>query len=405
MARIGLSGFEIGFPSVGISPAPDGYPANGTASTFSTSVKRTGNSSLRVGTGDTLTTLPLGSRGSASSSWTVFFAFYKEANPVSQTIPLFFGEPGSSQVSFRINTDGSAQVYGTLGGLTAASAALSNSAWHTVEIRCKTTDTISGSVTLIVNGVTAGTGTCTWNTQAATSFSATIQASNIVYYLDDMVADALGTTGTPVAIPNARVALLVATSDFFNNNWTGGVGGTTNLWNAVDNVPPAGTATETDLTQIECASNTGTANYIANLTTWSAAGVANNDSVFSFLAWACHGEDVSTGTKTGVFRLYENGVGGSGSDVAFNFGDDVGALGTYPATWRWVSAAIHEYGTGSGVLGSTMSQTPKLRIGKTDTGTRVASACFMGGYLEYRPASLAPPPARRSPSRALSARF
>jgi hypothetical protein len=201
-------------------------------------------------------------------------------------------------------------------------------------------------------------------------------------YLDDFAFNDSNGTNQNSWSGNGHVVLMKPSSDSQRGSWTGGAGGTTNLFDAVNNTPPIGTATETNLTQIESADSSGgnaTDEYRGDCGTYLAAGIKPWDKITTIQSWVCHGEDVATGTKTGSHGFQANPA------VAYStwtFGDDVGLLGTYPANWRWDASTIDN---------PTVDNTATLilAVRKTDSGTRVASVCFLGAYVEYVPL---PPP-------------
>lgn len=97
---------------------------------------------------------------------------------------------------------------------------------------------------------------------------------------------------------------------------------------------------------------------------------------------ANHGEDVSTNTKTGSFGLQANPVDPAYSTAftnTFTFGNDGGALGTYPTGWVWT------IGTPFYDPSITIATGTTLGARKTDSGTRVASIDSLAAYVEYQP--------------------
>lgn len=90
----------------------------------------------------------------------------------------------------------------------------------------------------------------------------------------------------------------------------------------------------------------------------------------------CHGEEVSTGTKTGTFALTKNPVIAA---ATFTYGNDIGAAGAYPTNWRW-----RTIGPAYDVNFSSAGPGPWLEFKKTDTGSRYVLVCFAGVYVEVR---------------------
>jgi hypothetical protein len=180
---------------------------------------------------------------------------------------------------------------------------------------------------------------------------------------------------------SGKIILMKPASDSQIGSWTGGAGGVTNLFDAVNNTPPIGTATETNLTQIESVDASGdnaTDEYRGNCGSYATAGVGATDVVNAIVPYICHGEDVATGSKSGSFGLQANPVT---TYEAFSFGNDAGALGTYATNWV--------------LLTGTTVQAPSVTVGsnlivavrKTDTGTRVASVCLLAAYVDFTPTS------------------
>lgn len=96
-----------------------------------------------------------------------------------------------------------------------------------------------------------------------------------------------------------------------------------------------------------------------------------------------HGEDVTTGAKTGTFAMVSNPAITAANVLGpslSNFGPDAGgAVGTYPTNWVVQRGAM----TYRPVI--AQSTKPVGRISKSDTGTRAADLCFMGLMVEYFP--------------------
>lgn len=212
-------------------------------------------------------------------------------------------------------------------------------------------------------------------------YSASQAVANKIVYIDDVILSIDdGNFDVLSNLMSRNVILLRPVSDAQVGSWTGGAGGLTNLFDAVDNTPPAGTATETNTTQIESIDSSGdnaTDEYRANLTSWATAGVGPNDAIICIIPLINHGEDVATGTKTGSFGLQANPVT---TYQSFTFGADVGALATYPTNWTWSTGGPSN--TPINYPSINKSQTTVIAVRKTDTGTRVASVDFMGVMVE-----------------------
>lgn len=240
-------------------------------------------------------------------------------------------------------------------------------------------------------GVVAGNGTLRIDGETQVSAATSLTAIGVRFGADDTVAATYTAYVDDAVLDNAawpgdsKIILLKPISDAQIGSWTGGAGGVSNLFNAVDNTPPTGTATETDATQIESIDGSGdnaTDEYRVNLQSYATGGISASATVRAIESLIWHGEDVSTGTKTGSLAIISNP--NVGTYDAFTFGADGGALGTFPATWvAQKNATVTDSPT------VTISSSPQIAVRKTDAGTRVASVCFIGLKVEYIDRSLA----------------
>ncbi len=386
MGRLRTLGFETGS---GSSLIEDGIGNTG-GGAISTSIFRSGAASYRItptsGNAQGITpflgsTLALGT--------TVYLRIYVYfAGFPSGSTRRSIANIGSGVITLQAATGGVIRVYNGGTQVGGDSPALSLNTWYRLEIAVKydtgATDTciarIDGVDFVSVSGQSF---TDTAINQVGIGCSDALSGNGLDVYFDDAaINDSTGSFQNSWPGPG-KVVLLLPISDNQRGSWTGGAGGTTNLFDAINNIPPTGTATETDSTQIESADSSpdnSTDEYRANMTVPTDAGVPANAVTKVMQLLVTHGEDVATGTKTGSFLILSNPAQ-SVADT-FTFGADVGALGTWPSNWTttWGTAQYDP----SVVLGTS----PVVRIRKTDTGTRVASVCFAGAYLEYQEASM-----------------
>lgn len=274
-----------------------------------------------------------------------------------------------------------------------ASGALTAGQWYRVELFANTGSGATDAAELRLDGntVASGSSLSVTDTTIATcviGFVLVTPGANTVLYFDDLALnDDQGSSQN--SWPGAgRVILLKPTADSQVGSWTGGSGGTSNLWQAVSNIPPAGTASETNTTQIESADSSGdnsTDEYRATLTDYATAGLTSADTITVVQAVIEHGEDVATQSKTGSVALFSNPAQGSAD--TFTFGNDVGALGTWPSNWRT------RWGTAQASPSVTLGTSPVIALRKTDGTTRVASVDFVGLMVEYIAATAPFPPA------------
>ena len=254
------------------------------------------------------------------------------------------------------------------------SVALSTGVWYYISWAYGSS--ITGTL-LAIDGTAVVTGTSGATKGNDIVGFAVVQASAVDCYFDDIILDT-ATLPSP-----SKVVLLVPISDNANTAWVRGAGvTTTGLFNPVSTKPPPGvvSASETDNTNIESASNTGTANYIANLTTYSTAGIVAADTITAMMLLVQRGEDIATGTKTGSIESTGNPVIAA---TTFDFFAASGAHGATPTNWGVTQSAVAA--SPSVTLGSSLT----MKVIKTDTTTRVGCVDFMGAYVAYTPAAAA----------------
>src|SRR5215831_1775544 len=100
-------------------------------------------------------------------------------------------------------------------------------------------------------------------------FSAGNNNGGAVYYIDDVALnDASGSSETSYPADGHVVILNSISDNARGSNWVAGAGGTTNLFDAVNNYPPVGLAvgSETNTSQVKNISKDTTGNYDVNLT-------------------------------------------------------------------------------------------------------------------------------------------
>lgn len=273
-------------------------------------------------------------------------------------------------LGLKLKADGTLTVYNNASTLLGTSAtALVTGRWYWIGVRYAAVT----AVLLQIDGVDQVTAT--QDIANITSLGCdSPEASAIDIYIDDFVVDDAGYLPT-----TTKLARLLPISDNATTAWTAGAGATTNLWDAADNLPPAGvaSASETNTTNVESASSTGTANYIANMTTYSTAGIVAGDTVLAVRAYAHHGEDIATGAKTGSIEMTGNPVIAA---TTFTFG--AGAGGAHAASsgglWIRVNTAV------SASPSVTLGTSPTVKLIKTDTTTRTGCVDYVCVYVAYQ---------------------
>jgi hypothetical protein len=370
---------------VGVGSFPDFLTDLGTPSVVS-STKRSGNYAIQClrqsGSGTSVTV----GTGTTVSEGTNYMRIYMcfSAIPAS-VISIINWE----NVLVKLNTDGTIGLYSGSGAQIGSNSEqiikADSTTWYRIELAITKALGAITNAALRLEGKNVASGSASGSGSALPKMGWLSDPGGALttVWLDDYCQN-----NSSAAVRNTswcdegRVVLAIPISDNQRGSWTGGVGGTTNLFDAVNNLPPIGTATETDLTQIESTDSTGdntTDEYRVNLTTYRNLGIKELDEINGFFAVACHGEDVSVGTKTGSIQVFDNP---STLQIdTFTYGGDVGALGTFPSNWRWAfGSPVDPYN-----FTININNNPILAARKTDAGTRVASICFLGLMIHYDP--------------------
>jgi len=166
------------------------------------------------------------------------------------------------------------------------------------------------------------------------------------FLLDDIkLNDASGSNENswPDTTSSSIMVVSIARADTAIGGWLGALGGNTNLFNAIKNIPPKGldTASESNTTQIVNSVSSATDNYKAACQSYDVAGVPSNLTIRNVWALARSGEHV-LGVKTIGVSLQGNptdaseNTGTVGGDLHFHRVD--GNLGIPNSTIQgWVT--------------------------------------------------------------------
>lgn len=289
-----------------------------------------------------------------------------------------------------IGSDGTLRLVNNNGGQTqigSSSAALVLNTWYMVEIAIFVNTGTVDSLEARLDGVVFATGTSLAVSDSVTNaincgFMAGIGATSfftpLEFYIDDIALND-STGATQNSYPGAgKTVLLRAVSDNARGSWTDGAGGTTSLFESLNNSPPQGSATLANGNQIKNSSNAGATNLGTwNCTDYATAGIGSGDVITLVQAVVDHGEALSPQTKSGTIKIGSNPAQ-SVADT-FSYGDDAGAAGTWPSVWaaQWGSAQVGD------IAAANRATQPTLILGKVDTTTREAWIDFAGLIVEY----------------------
>jgi hypothetical protein len=376
-------------------PLDLGNPPSGGVSVQS-SVKRSGGYAYALtGTNprisfQTLSPAPVAGR---NYYWRAYVRW--TATPAADFTLLALDNAGTVQLRVKLTPSGALRV---IAGPTdfGVGAVVAAGSWHAIEVRVQVSPSswevrvdgapnymsASGGAGLGANGL----GSLTVGDSAASPGA-------VVVYVDDLaVNDDQGTLQNSWAaspegggVSGGHVALLRPVADAQVGSWTGGAGGTTSLWDALDNVPPVGAAAGGNTAQIQTmAINTSADEYRATLPTY-AAGIPDADTLVVGHAIVCHAEIVATGFKNGSFSVLSNPA--QGAFDTFIYGYDLGAAGTWPANW---GASI---GTAVDLSATAKSAAAVLAVRKTSgvtTANGRSAVAGLGLLVEYNQAAPVP---------------
>lgn len=276
-----------------------------------------------------------------SPSGNVFF--WNDDNTL--TLSISAGAISVNSGTADVYIDGSLEISGT-----GTSGAMSLDAWHCVNI-------ISGlsADTIVHIGLTG--------------------ISTAEYYVDDIVFS----DSNEVIGPGNQFLLLPTSDPASLNSWTNGGGGTTSIFEGVNNIPPTGSAASTNGIKIKNGATGSNLDYVATMQTYTVAGVPSDATVNAVMAICNDGEAVSTGTKAGAVWIASNPSGQS--PQTFDYGDDSGALGTFPTGWKT------HYGPVTSSPSVTLGTAPTVTVRKTGSTNREVAVDFLGLYVDYTPSS------------------
>ncbi len=377
MTRLGQWGAELGHEHA------EGLTLAGTTLTFDTGTKRTGARSYKFTTSAANNTLTASFTGVAGRGYYTCGHFLIPAASGLPGTDAAICQLGGSNYLVRLTAAGKIQFLQTLAnqiGVDSA-ATITTDTWYRVEIFANVgSGSSDDSAEMRLDGVTVGSETnATRTTTAPTGFQfgwiGDPGTSEVIFWDDLAVNDDQGSVNN-TWVGNQKIYALLPVSDNARANWTGGAGGTTNLFEAVNNTPPTGVAVgaaSTDATQIENPTS-GTASYDANLTDYTTAGIGASDTVTAIQTVIEAGSNSTTGSDTMTHEMVSNPtIAASGTNNV-----DIVA-GTYPASWNRGVGTLTENPT------VTLATAPVMRVTKTAAVTRIHTVCLMALVVAVQP--------------------
>jgi len=353
-------------------PLGDPFTLVGTAS-YNTTTFRTGAAAMRCNPAS-------GAQGQISMTGTVNYLHFALNVATLPTVDrIVCSQTGAGTINAKLTTTGALGVYLDTTLIGTSSTAFSSPGWHWVGLRQVTGTSVAF---LQIDGVDAVTGTATVTATSRNIGFGGTEASSVDAYFDDVIGDDTG------FLQPSKVDTALPISDNTVTGVTDNNGVTTNIWQCVDNTPPAGVASANEAANPKAGMHfpaSTTCNYLADLETYTTLGVASGDTVLAVQAIVRHGEDIATGTKNlqNVAALTNPTVAGA----SVTAGNDAGAHGAETGLWQTT------VGTLTTSPSVTLGTSPTIRTSRVSE-SRVACVDFMGMFVAWTPAAAAANPPR-----------
>lgn len=369
MARTWITGFELG--------GDECYQEQGT---YQTTYARSGTYGLRFSLQAQNQQYARRAAGSFANV-ALSARFYIRLLALPSTTNTFFQLIDTTPTAFdRLRLDSSGYLIVTDGTNSASSnRALSvDGLWHRIEFDCGWNAGAGRRV--FVDGsewASTGLGAATVKTGIAFGWIDT-NPGDIVF--DDLVLDdaSFSTSGSP---SDSQVSLLLPVSDSSIGTWTGGAGGTTSVFQGIDNIPPVGlaNASGTNASQIKNANASANQDGKFSCQSYTTAGISGT--VHSVMA-VCN-DGASANTIAGGVWLDSNPAQTAGGN-SFDYGNASTVAGTFPTGWK------SHVGPVSVEPSVTLGTSPVVAVRKTTATASVAHVDFLGVYVEWTPAPVIP---------------
>lgn len=310
----------------------------------------------------------------------LYIASLPSSNAVIAETNTSTGTAATSGSRLTLNTDGTltiAQGNGSVSG-TSSLALSADATWHLIDV-----DASGTNRTLFVDGVqwAQATGAVAAAAQGSLNLGTAsgAVASTFDIFVDDLMVDNSTSSG---GIGAGAALLLIPTAGNAAGSWTDGAGGTGDIHGSVDNIPPIGVAASTAGAKIKNGVSGTALDYVATMQTYLAAGIPAGSIINAIQAICNDGEEVATGTKSGGIWCASNPAQSAvtvGTGVGFDYGDNAGALATFPTGW------VTHFGIVASAPSVTLGTAPTVTVRKGSSTTRVVDVDFMGLYVDYTP--------------------
>lgn len=303
--------------------------------------------------------------------------FFFDAAALGADLPIIEFQTGANAQLAKIKltaamtliaTDASNTLLGT-------SQVLQTGVWYCVETRLQINSGAADDILEVrIDGVPFYQGAALTLGTAAPGFAYFGPGSltgTVTMHVDDVaINDSTGGSQNSWAGPGT-VIHLYPISDNARVNWTGGAGGTTNLFDALDNRPPVGVivGSGTNTSQVKDPTNNATDTLDLNMKTWTSAGVRSGGKVKVVEARAAIGNSSTTSRLGGVQCLSNPTIAELAS------GSGTTAAGTFPTGWPVFAGSSLTVYDPALTLGS--SPVMRLRKGTASTDNLMFCSAFL----------------------------
>ncbi len=389
MARLWTSGFE------GQHYLLEGLSSSSSASpylTYDTATKRIAGTRASAKCDSTATPAAAFVHLSFSSTngrYYRFRGYFKRSSTTAQTsmlIASFRNNTGVSQLEVRLDGSNRLQLYNanSAANIGSPSAALDTN-WHRLELGIMVfgSGTLNCYAELKLDGVSIASSTVqTFSTTALGGlrfgwYNAP-SANEQIWYDDCCLNDDQGTDQN--SWPDAgTVWLLLPTSDNARGaGWLDDNAATTNLWDALNNLPPTGVtqapATMPATAQIyNVTSGTGQ-NMDVNMQTYTAAGIGSDEVVKLVQMWVYAGLAVATTRAVNAYI-----VSNPAETTPATFNITAAIAGTWPTNWMYQGRTLIYNPT------VTKGTAPVARVSKEVNNVAAVMFCYAGIVVETQP--------------------
>ena len=385
MAQVFKSGFELN--RIGANSAEGWTAVTGSGVTVQSTTKRSGNYALKATCSNSYGYIDKSLPALASGRSYYITVHVNITTNFSAMTPVALINNGNTiPVEIHANTNGSLGLYtGTYHSMSqvGSNSAILSAGHHTVEFKYTYT---SGAIEARLDGTAFASGsaaasTATNNLQIGVGLDDINVASGEIYIDDVFVNDDQGASENGYAGAQ-KIVWLPAASDNNRGNWVDGGGGTSNLFESLNNTPPTGNTTDANGKQIKNLTSSGSVqNADFNAIDYTSAGIGGSDTIKTAQLIARCGNHAASLTIGGSILIVSNPTQAS-PDTFANFGT-ASAHGT-EASANWVT----RYGTIQYSPSVTLGTDPVIRVTKTKlSSTNQCEVDLLGLMVSYLPST------------------